>query len=130
MGRLLRFGLLAIGACALIMFFTVGIAIFFTQPIVDAGGVFFTALQDGRVDDAYAMFSADLAEEVSQSDFRGLFDGVEVSEYVVTNREISNNIGLLGGTVLIDGENYVYELRFISSDGKWLVDAYRFNRPD
>jgi hypothetical protein len=128
MGRIVRIILFAIAACAVLTGISLFVAFGATQPVVDAGGAFFSALQEERLDDAYAMFTSALAGEVSQSDFRGLFDGVEVGEWILNSRQIRNSIGQLEGTVVIDSETYQYVLGFINSDGKWLLDSYSFKR--
>jgi len=126
MGRILRFGLLGFGACAIISLAIVALVFGLTQPVVDGGAAFFAALKDGRSDDAYAMFTDSLAQEVSQTDFRGLFDGVDVGDWTVNSRQIRNGIGSLEGSVFFDGQEYRYLLRFLNISGAWMIDAYRF----
>jgi hypothetical protein len=71
-----------------------------TQPVVNAGDAFMSALRDGNYDKAFDLCTTSVQQEVT--DAKGLedvFSSFQPASWNFTSRSIDNNVGKLDGTV-------------------------------
>lgn len=119
-------------AAGLVLATAVGCGIIFavvftaTQGVVDAGDAFMVALQEQRIDDAYAMFAPELQAEISFADFDVTFGSSTYTSWSFNSREIENNLGQVSGTLLSDGVDYTMMLGFINNETGWQLIRYEF----
>lgn len=98
-----------------------------TQPVVDVGNAYFQAIQDGQMEDAYAMFAPSLQDEVAYDDFVATFGNETLESWSINQRSIENGTGSMTGSAIFDGQSYSYELYFHNIDGDWRIVGYQFN---
>ena len=112
-------------ACIVFAVAVFGLAFVATNGAATAADEFMTALQNGDIDSAYAMFSPALQEEVSSTAFNEIFGTAEVESWSFTSRSVENNQGSVSGTTTIGGEIYNVTLNLVN-DGGWKLIAYDF----
>jgi len=123
------FLLIGLGLFACIAFVVALVVFVFgvTQPVVDAGNAYFQAIQDGRMEDAYALFAPSLQDEVSYDDLVSTFGDASLESWSVNQRSIENGIGKMSGSVTVNEDSLSYDLYFREIDGAWRITGYQFN---
>jgi hypothetical protein len=116
------------GLIACIVFVVVLVSFVFavTQPVVDASNAYLQAIQDGQLEDAYAMFAPSLQDELAYDDFVAIFGDSALDSWTVNQRSIENGIGKMSGSLTVDDESLSYELYSREIDGEWRITGYRF----
>lgn len=101
-----------------------------TQPVVDAGDAFLTAIQNEDYAGAYALMDSSLQKElggVENFQTNLVQVGIAPSSWSFGSRSIENNTGEVSGTVtMADGSEYDVTLNFVKSGDDWLVVGYNF----
>lgn len=126
MGRIVRIVLGLVFVCILIAAVAFGLAFFLTQGVADGAENFMKAVQEDRFEDAYALFTVALQDEVSMADFEDTFEDFEIASWSFNSRNVENNLGQVSGTASISGSSYVVVISFVNADGEWLIDGYQF----
>jgi hypothetical protein len=103
-----------------------GLVMFLTQGVATNGDAFMLAVQEDRFEDAYALFTVSLQDEVSLNDFEETFDPMTLESWNFSSRNIENNIGSVSGTAVIDGGTYVVTIGFVNAEDQWLINSYNF----
>jgi len=126
MGRILKIlgGLLLL--CVVFAAIGVGLAFYLTQGVAATADSFMQAIQEDRFEDAYALMTLELQDEVDMDNFVESFDPMEIESWSFSSRNVENNLGSVSGTASIDGSAYVVNLGFVNADGEWLINAYNF----
>lgn len=101
-----------------------------TQPVVDAGDAFMTALQNEDYEAAYALCSPALQSEIGAvENLQTLLEqgGVAPTSWSFSSRSIENNTGSVSGTATMeDGSTLDVALNFTKSGDDWLVEGFDF----
>jgi hypothetical protein len=96
-----------------------------TQPVVDAGDSFMSALRDGNYNNAYNMCAPSVQQEVT--DAQGMedeFGAYQPANWTFTSRSIRNDLGRLEGTVNYkEGNSGTVRLEFVKSGDDWKVSG-------
>lgn len=119
-------GLIAV-LCAVLFAAIFGGTLFLTQPVVDVSDAFLQALQENRLDDAYALLHPALQGEVSLSEFRDVFAESGLSEWSFSSRAIENGVGRVAGSAQFGAEHFSVQLELLHVDGEWRINAYDFS---
>jgi hypothetical protein len=126
MGRILRILGGLVFACIICSVAVGGLALFLTQGVANEAEKFMKAIQEERLEDAYALLSPTYQENMTQSSFEDYFSGMEVESWTFTSRNIENDTALVSGTAVIDGDRYMVRFLFLNIDGTWLINDYQF----
>ena len=99
-----------------------------TQPVVDAGDNFMTALRDGNYQQAYDLCTPTVQQELGSPEALGELIGENrPTEWNFTSRNISNDLGTLTGTATFQGLGQrPIEMEFRQVDGAWRVSYFDF----
>lgn len=112
--------------CAVIFAGIFGLAMFLTQGVADSSENFMKAVQEDRFEDAYALLTVALQDEVDMDTFEESFDPMEIASWSFNSRNVENNLGSVQGTASIGGSTYVVAFSLVNADGVWLIDGYQF----
>lgn len=115
--------------CVVAIFLLVGGIFTLTQPVVDAGDAYMTALRDANYNTAFDLSSSALQNEVNNAS--GLEDALSAkkpSTWSFSSRSINGDTGHLSGTATYsDGKVGTVELSLVKQNGAWKVDGVRLN---
>lgn len=97
-----------------------------TGGLVDTVDAFFLAINEGRPEEAYTMYtSSDFKNNVDSETFAYILDYMPLGEYESaswTNREIKNDLGVLTGTITtVRGDELPATIQFQKENGDWLI---------
>jgi hypothetical protein len=94
-----------------------------TQPVVDAGEAYLTALRDGDYSRAYDLSGPALQQEVGDAEGLQTRLGTrQLASWSVNSRNISNNQGSLEGTTTYTtGETGTFEMSLTQAGNDWKV---------
>jgi hypothetical protein len=96
-----------------------------TQPVVDAGDAYMSALRDGNYNTAFNLSSQALKQEVG--DAQGLQNALSAKQpqsWTFTSRNINNGQGSLSGTASYkDGSNGTVNIALVKEGNNWVVDG-------
>src|SRR5688572_8651306 len=126
MGRILRILGGLVFACIICSVVVGGLALFLTQGVANEADNFMKAIQEERLEDAYALLSPTYQEHITQNSFEDYFSGMEVESWSFTSRNIENDMGLVSGSAVMDGNDYMVTFLFVNIDGMWLINDYQF----
>jgi uncharacterized membrane protein len=98
-----------------------------TQPIVNAGDAYMTALRDGDYSKAYDMSATSLQQEAGDAEgLRAALGTRQLASWNFTSRNISNNQGSLEGTTAYtNGETGTVEMSLLQVGNDWKVVGLR-----
>ena len=125
--------IIGIGVLACVGFIVAIIAIVFvfTQGAVNTANDFLGAMRDERYEDAVALMTIDLQDELgSASDFRVFINenNARPVEWSISSRERTNDVADLSGTVTLAGGNQRrLELTLVKENAGWRVARFFFN---
>ena len=130
MGRVLKIlgGLLLL--CIAFVAITVGAVLFLTQDTAKAGDDFMKAIQEYRLDDAYAMLYGEALDDISSDEFADAFAERELTSWNFNSRNVNNDQGELTGTAVVDGDTFNVGLVLQKVDDAWLIIGYNFEPAD
>jgi hypothetical protein len=126
MGLVLKIlgGLLLV--CIAFFAVTFGAVMFLTQDMANAGEAFMQAIQEKRVDDAYAMLGEEALEDIDSDDFVDYFSERDLTTWSFNSRNVNNDRGELLGTAEMDGETFTVELVIDKVGDAWLINGFNF----
>jgi hypothetical protein len=115
-----------------IVFFaaTFGLVMFLTQDMAKAGDDFMQAIQENRLDDAYAMLANDALEDVDMETFSATFEESELTAWSFNSRNVNNDRGDLSGTAQFGENTYDVSLVLQKIDDTWKIIGYNFENAD
>ena len=98
-----------------------------TQPVVDVGDSFMTALNEGDFPRAYALATPELQRELGSAQQLGASAEPErPAEWSWSSRSIRNSTGRVSGAYTrLDGAPRRAELVMRKVDGEWRITAFR-----
>ena len=96
-----------------------------TQPVVEAGEVYLTALRDGDYTRAYDMSASALQQEVGDAEgLQVLMAERQLATWSITSRSINNSQGNLSGTTTYtNGETGTVEMALTQVGNEWKVSG-------
>lgn len=96
------------------------------SPVIARGDDFLTALQEERFEDAYAFLTSETQALVSLEGFQATFAPMQIESWSYNQRSVKNGIGLLRGSITIDGQAQNLSLMFQQEAGTWQIVTYSF----
>lgn len=126
-GKILLIIAVSLFACIAFAVAIVALVFGLTQSVVDTGNAYFQAIQDGQMQEAYAMLTPALQDEISYDDFVATFGNDTLESWFIYQRSIENGIGKMAGSTMANGERLRYELYFRKIDDEWRITGYRFD---
>jgi hypothetical protein len=112
--------------CIAFFALTFGAAMFLTQDMANAGEAFMQAIQEKRLDDAYAMLGEEAVEDIDSDDFVDYFSERDLTTWSFNSRNVNNDRGELLGTAEMDGETFTVELVIDKVGDAWLINGFNF----
>ncbi len=95
-----------------------------TREVGDSANAFMEALRNNKLDDAYAMFTPDLQEQESRSNFGESFTGNTLKDWSFNNFSIRDDLGYVAGRAAdADGDHFV-AFQLVYQNGGWAIDGY------
>ena len=116
MGRVLKILGALLLLCIAFVAITVGAVLFLTQDTAKAGDDFMKAIQEHRLDDAYAMLYGEALDDISSDEFTDAFAERELTSWNFNSRNVNNDQGELTGTAVVDGDTFMPDPR---KSGRW-----------
>jgi hypothetical protein len=110
--------------CIVIFGVILGSAFFLTQDVAKAGDDFMLAIQENRLEDAFAMLGDEALEDVDLDAFSSTFGDSELTSWSFNNRSVDNNRGELSGTAQFGETTYNVSLVLEKTDNRWLIIGY------
>lgn len=105
----------------------IGGVFFLTQDMANAGDAFMQAIQENRLEDAYAMLGGEALDDVEDLDaFEAQLEGIELESWSFTSRNVNNDMGDVSGTAVIGGETFAAILYFRKVEDTWQIIGYNF----
>jgi hypothetical protein len=116
--------------CIVFVAATFGLVMFLTQDMAKAGDDFMQAIQENRLDDAYAMLANDALEDVDMETFSATFEESELTAWSFNSRNVNNDQGDLSGTAQFGENTYDVSLVLQKIDDTWKIIGYNFENAD
>lgn len=94
------------------------------REVGDRANTFMLALRDEKLDDAYGLFTPELQELQSRSNFKEDFTGNSISDWTFNNFSVQNDVGYVAGTAEDEEGSHFVAFQLEYRSGTWGISGY------
>lgn len=94
------------------------------REVGDRANTFMLAVRDEKLDDAYALFTPELQELQSRSNFKEDFTGNSISDWKFNNFSVQDDVGYVAGTAADDEGSHFVAFQLEYRSGAWGISGY------